>query len=144
MSRPTSSPSAAAPAHSAHATHTARHPWETALRRTTLPALVAAVLVVGALAPLLGGAAPAAAQGFGGPPKASVELVADRTSYPPGAPATVAALVTIEDGWHINSHEPTFPWLIPTTFGVAFVSFVHVDLTHEAISGLPGVTSHQT
>ncbi len=59
--------------------------------------------------------APAAdAQGFGGAPKARVELFADYTSYAPGSPARIAARVTIDPGWHVNSHTPTFQWLIPT------------------------------
>jgi suppressor for copper-sensitivity B len=59
--------------------------------------------------------APAAdAQGFGGAPKARVELFADHTSYAPGSPARIAARVTIDPGWHVNSHTPTFQWLIPT------------------------------
>lgn len=73
--------------------------------------LVIALLATGA-ATILG---PAHAQDFfGGEPKASLELAADRTSYAPGYPARIAARVEIEDGWHINSHEPTFEWLIPT------------------------------
>jgi len=46
--------------------------------------------------------------------KASFVLAADRTAYDAGSPARVAALVTIESGWHVNSHQPTFEWLIPT------------------------------
>ncbi len=72
-----------------------------------------ALALAGLLWPLLS-AAPAAAQGFGGPPKAHLELVADHTSYAPGSPARIAARVTIAPGWHVNSHTPTFEWLIPT------------------------------
>ncbi|PYQ63214.1 MAG: hypothetical protein DMF53_10780, partial [Acidobacteria bacterium] len=50
------------------------------------------------------------------PKKATFVLNADRTAYDPGAPARVAALVSIEHGWHINSHEPSFEYLIPTVF----------------------------
>ncbi len=50
------------------------------------------------------------------PQKAKFVLDADRTAYDPGAPARVAALVTIEHGWHVNSHQPTFEYLIPTVF----------------------------
>jgi suppressor for copper-sensitivity B len=58
---------------------------------------------------------PLSSQSFlGGDPKAEIELVADRTSYAPGTPARIAAQVTIEAGWHVNSHTPTFEWLIPT------------------------------
>lgn len=59
-------------------------------------------------------ASPATGQMFGGEPKAELELVADRTSYAPGSPARIAARVEIEPGWHVNSHTPTFEWLIPT------------------------------
>ncbi|MFL6260052.1 MAG: protein-disulfide reductase DsbD family protein [Thermoanaerobaculia bacterium] len=50
------------------------------------------------------------------PQKAKLVLNADRTAYDPGAPARVAALVTIEHGWHVNSHKPSFEYLIPTVF----------------------------
>jgi suppressor for copper-sensitivity B len=48
------------------------------------------------------------------PQKATFVLDADRTAYDPGAAARVAALVTIENGWHVNSHKPSFEYLIPT------------------------------
>ena len=48
------------------------------------------------------------------PEKASFVLTADRTAYEAGSPARVAALVTIDPGWHVNSHKPTFDYLIPT------------------------------
>ncbi len=50
------------------------------------------------------------------PKKATFVLNADRTAYEAGAPARVAALVTIEHGWHVNSHKPSFEYLIPTVF----------------------------
>jgi suppressor for copper-sensitivity B len=46
--------------------------------------------------------------------KASLGLVADRTAYEPGAEARIEAVMTIESGWHSNSHQPTFEYLIPT------------------------------
>src|SRR5262245_24374455 len=46
--------------------------------------------------------------------KASLVLNADRTAYDAGSPARVAALVSIERGWHVNSNQPTFDYLIPT------------------------------
>jgi thiol:disulfide interchange protein len=48
------------------------------------------------------------------PEKAEFVLTSDRTAYEAGGPAQVAALVTIEPGWHVNSHKPTFDYLIPT------------------------------
>src|SRR5262245_16732977 len=46
--------------------------------------------------------------------KASLVLNADRTAYEAGSAARVAALVTIEPEWHVNSNKPTFDYLIPT------------------------------
>lgn len=63
-------------------------------------------------------AAPAGAQ-IGKQQKASFVLNADRTAYEAGVPARVAALVSIEHGWHVNSHRPTFEYLIPTELALA-------------------------
>ncbi len=46
--------------------------------------------------------------------KASLVLNADRTAYDAGSAARVAALVTIEAEWHVNSNKPTYDYLIPT------------------------------
>src|SRR5215210_700912 len=46
--------------------------------------------------------------------KAEVGLLADRTAYEPGETVRVAAKVTVEEGWHVNSNTPTFDYLIPT------------------------------
>ena len=57
----------------------------------------------------------AAASGqFRPPPKASVEAFTDLTSYAAGTPVRIAAVVTIDDGWHIQSHTPSYEYLIPT------------------------------
>lgn len=63
---------------------------------------------------LVPGAGSVEAQGLVAEQKAEMALEADRTSYAAGSEAQVAAVVTIEDGWHTNSHEPTYEWLIPT------------------------------
>jgi suppressor for copper-sensitivity B len=73
------------------------------MRRGPIPAL----LVCFALA------LPALAQ----PPreeKADLSVTADRTAYEPGETARIAAKVTVEEGWHVNSNTPTFDYLIPT------------------------------
>ena len=46
--------------------------------------------------------------------KAEIGLLADRTAYEPGETARVAAKVTVEEEWHVNSNTPTFDYLIPT------------------------------
>lgn len=62
----------------------------------------------------LAGTIPAARAQLAAPEKAEVALHTDRTSYEAGATARVAALMTIESGWHVNSDKPTFEYLIPT------------------------------
>ena len=85
------------------------HPESVARPARRLAATVALV----ALGALTGAAALAAA---GRPaPKASFELRADRSAYDAGAPVRLAAVVEIDPGWHVNSHEPSFDYLIPTS-----------------------------
>ncbi|HEV7784239.1 MAG TPA: protein-disulfide reductase DsbD domain-containing protein, partial [Thermoanaerobaculia bacterium] len=50
--------------------------------------------------------------------KATFVLSADRTAYDAGKPARLSALVTIEPGWHVNAHKPTFEYLIPTVLSL--------------------------
>jgi suppressor for copper-sensitivity B len=52
------------------------------------------------------------------PEKAQVELDLDRTGYAPGERGRLVALMRIEEGWHVNSHRPTYEYLIPTTLEV--------------------------
>lgn len=59
-------------------------------------------------------AVPTLAQGLRPEHKASVELAADKSSYAPGSELAVAARVTIEDHWHVNSNTPSYDYLIPT------------------------------
>ncbi|HVS14688.1 MAG TPA: thioredoxin family protein [Thermoanaerobaculia bacterium] len=73
------------------------------------------LLLLLAFAGALLAALPASGQGgFTLTEKAIVELHLDRTAYTPGETARAAAEVTIEPGWHIQSHQPTFDYLIPT------------------------------
>ncbi|MEL7061689.1 MAG: thioredoxin family protein [Acidobacteriota bacterium] len=48
------------------------------------------------------------------PQKAELELFADRASYAPGDEVWLAAMVEIDDHWHVNSHTPSEDYLIPT------------------------------
>jgi thiol:disulfide interchange protein len=48
------------------------------------------------------------------PEKASLNLALDRTAYASGSTARIAALVSIEHGWHVHSNKPTLDYLIPT------------------------------
>jgi suppressor for copper-sensitivity B len=67
---------------------------------------------------LLALATPVAAQ-IHVPEKAKVELDADRTAYEPGSQGRLVALLHIEHGWHVNSHKPTYEYLIPTEVELA-------------------------
>ncbi len=66
---------------------------------------------------LAAGAAAAAAQGLPRQERASFALRATGQTAP-GSTARLAGVVTIEPGWHVNSHQPTFEYLIPTTITV--------------------------
>ncbi len=46
--------------------------------------------------------------------KARFRLSADRGPHPAGGTVTLRAEIAIERGWHVNSHQPTFDYLIPT------------------------------
>ena len=48
------------------------------------------------------------------PEKGTVEAGLDRTAYEAGGPARLAVVLTIAEGWHVNAHEPTYDYLIPT------------------------------
>ncbi len=49
-----------------------------------------------------------------GSAKASFELVADRSAYEAGEAVRLAAVVEVEERWHINSNKPAQEYLIPT------------------------------
>jgi thiol:disulfide interchange protein len=69
-------------------------------------ALAAAALLAAASAPA-GAAIPR-------PEKAKLALQAEHPAVAAGETARISALVSIEAGWHVNSHTPTFDYLIPT------------------------------
>jgi len=69
-------------------------------------ALAAVALLAAASAPV-GAAIPR-------PEKAKLALQAEHPAVAAGETARVSALVAIESGWHVNSHTPTFDYLIPT------------------------------
>ena len=50
--------------------------------------------------------------------KATLSLALDRTAYEAGATARLAAIVTVDENWHVQSHTPSFDYLIPTTLTV--------------------------
>ncbi|MDH3254869.1 MAG: hypothetical protein OEM62_07765, partial [Acidobacteriota bacterium] len=50
--------------------------------------------------------------------KAAFSAVTDRESYAPGSEVNLAVVVTVDSGWHVNSHAPTYDYLIPTTLDI--------------------------
>lgn len=50
--------------------------------------------------------------------KAKVSFALDRTAYEPGTTARLAAVLDIEDGWHVNANPASFDYLIPTALEV--------------------------
>ncbi|MGB5754619.1 MAG: thioredoxin family protein [Thermoanaerobaculia bacterium] len=78
--------------------------WASMLVLACLPLLTASTLV---------GQEPGRAE------KASFSVVADKTAHAPGEQASLAAVMDIERGWHTNSNQPTFEYLIPTKIEIA-------------------------
>jgi suppressor for copper-sensitivity B len=76
--------------------------------------LAGAARVALAAAVLLAGLALPAGAAFPRPEKAKLALQADHPAYAAGATPRLSALVAIDPGWHVNSHTPTFEYLIPT------------------------------
>ena len=57
------------------------------------------------------------AQGFNAEPVFTVKLVPDRNPAVAGDVLQLAAIVTVEEGWHINSDDPGDEFSMPTTVG---------------------------
>ncbi len=47
-------------------------------------------------------------------PKASFDAVAERSAYAAGEVARIAARVSVDEGWHLQSTKPALEYLIPT------------------------------
>ena len=50
--------------------------------------------------------------------KGDIAVALDRTAYLAGEPAQLAVRLTIEEGWHTNSFQPTYDYLIATEIEV--------------------------
>ena len=77
------------------------------MQRKTLPAAILVCLAA------LG----ASAQGFNGDPVFTVALAPDQSPVVAGDVLQLAAVVTVEAGWHINSDNPGDEFSMPTTVG---------------------------
>ena len=84
------------------------------LRRRSLACLSARFRHALAAAALLAAAAAPAGAAIPRPEKAKLALQAEHPAVAAGETARISALVSIEAGWHVNSHTPTFDYLIPT------------------------------
>ena len=50
--------------------------------------------------------------------KVSTEILLDSETIPAGTDARVAIVLSIEESWHINSHQPTYDYLIGTSLAI--------------------------
>ena len=77
--------------------------------------------------------------------KACVRVIADNTAYQDNTPVQLAAVVKVAPGWHVNSNQPSFDYLIPTEvqwhnppgWGNATVHYPPGTLQTFAFSGEP-------
>ncbi len=83
-------------------------------RRPLAPLAGAAGIALAAAAALLAAASAPAGAAIPRPEKAKLALQAEHPAVAAGDTARISALVSIESGWHVNSHTPTFDYLIPT------------------------------
>lgn len=80
----------------------------------SLASLVARPRIALAAAALLAAASAPAGAAIPRPEKAKLALQAEHPAVAAGETARISGLVSIEAGWHVNSHTPTFDYLIPT------------------------------
>ena len=90
--------------------------------------LAAAVATVLAMVTAPGAWAQELSAGFAGP-SVSIEAAWESSGARPGETARLAAVVTIEEGWHVNAHNPTDPYIVPTTLELALPEGVTVTKT---------------
>jgi thiol:disulfide interchange protein DsbD len=60
----------------------------------------------------------------------SVDLRLAATPVPAGESVRAAAVLTVEDGWHVNAHQPTYDYLIGTALDWELPSDVTVENVH--------------
>ena len=84
------------------------------VRHRSVSSLAARPRVALAAAALLAAAAVPVGAAIPRPEKAKLALQAEHATVAAGETARISALVSIESGWHVNSHTPTFDYLIPT------------------------------
>jgi thiol:disulfide interchange protein len=89
-------------------------PPSSELRHRSLASLTAWPRLALAAAALLAAAFAPAEAAIPRPEKAKLALQAEHGAVAAGETARISALVSIEAGWHVNSHTPTFDYLIPT------------------------------
>jgi suppressor for copper-sensitivity B len=96
---------------SGNETMTMKDPLQTTTSRAIRPSITALLLGVTLMALLSTSSLDAQSRRM---EKASLVAVADRTSYAPGSELAIAAAVTVEPEWHVNSNTPTHDYLIAT------------------------------
>ena len=84
---------------------------------TWLARAVLMAAVAGALLPVRG-VAQLPQQGALDLEKGDIAVALDRTAYLAGEAAQLAVRLVIEEGWHTNSNQPTYDYLIPTEIDI--------------------------
>ena len=83
-------------------------------RHGTAPAIAALVAALAGSVFPTPGSAQIPQQGVFDLEKGDISVALDRTAYLAGEPAELAVRLVIEDGWHANSNQPTYDYLIAT------------------------------
>ncbi len=87
-------------------------------RRARLRALTGAVALATLIAAASGAAAPVLGQGFSSSRVLKARAVASVDRVHPGTSFQIAVVADVQEGWHVNAHQPSFDYLVPTTVTV--------------------------
>jgi thioredoxin:protein disulfide reductase len=71
-----------------------------------------------------------AGSAFAAAPAVTASWRTSGTSSAAGAPVDLQLVVTLEGGWHVNAHDPTQPYLIPTALEVDVPAGATIDAIH--------------
>jgi len=95
-------------------------------RRVQARALTGALALATLIAAASGAGSPALGQGFSSSRVLKARAVASVDRVHPGTSFQIAVVADVQEGWHINAHQPSFDYLVPTAVkmeGAAGYSF---------------------
>lgn len=90
--------------------------------------LAAALVTVLAMVTAPGAWAQVSSAGSAGP-SVSMEGVWESSGARPGETVRFAAVVTVEEGWHVNAHKPSDPYIVPTALELSLPEGVTASRT---------------